>query len=212
MKSAASGRTADLSRRHKVRRRRLRGHLDHRRQAHDLPGDGRRHDRRGGRGPARRPPRAARRSRTARLRLRGADGYEAVRAGADDATTHLADRYGGEARALLAMVERDPALGEPVVEGLPYLKVEVVWAARHEMARTVDDVLSRRTRARLLARDASDAAADEVGRLLAAELGLSDDEVAAQVADYRAQLAHERAANATATDAVVASEPVPVHR
>jgi hypothetical protein len=80
------------------------------------------------------------------------------------------------------------------------------------MARTVDDVLSRRTRARLLARDASDVAADDVGRLIQSELGLSDDEVAAQVADYRAQLAHEREANAAPTDAhvtQVASDPVP---
>ncbi len=208
VKSASSGRTADLSRRHKVAVGAsgvisiTGGKLTtYREMAADtidavvdaLP----------------EVPRSARRSRTSRLRLRGADGYDAVRAGADDRTTHLADRYGGETRALLAMVERDPALGEAVVAGLPYLKVEVVWAARHEMARTVDDVLSRRTRARLLARDASDAAADEVGRLLAAELGLSDDEVAAQVADYRAQLAHERAANQAATDADVASEPVP---
>jgi hypothetical protein len=80
------------------------------------------------------------------------------------------------------------------------------------MARTVDDVLSRRTRARLLARDASDAAAPDVGRLIQAELGLTDDEVATQVADYRAQLAHERAANAAPTDTDVtrvATEPVP---
>ena len=39
--------------------------------------------------------------------------------------------------------------------GLPYLRAEAVYAVRHEMARTVDDVLSRRTRARLLGRDAS---------------------------------------------------------
>jgi glycerol-3-phosphate dehydrogenase len=208
VKSASSGRTADLSRRHKVAvgdsgvisvtGGKLTTYREMAADAIDavvaaLPD----------------APRAARRSRTARLRLRGADGYEAVRAGADDRTAHLADRYGGEARALLAMVERDPSLGEVLVPGLPYLKVEVVWAARHEMARTVDDVLSRRTRARLLARDASDAAAEEVGRLLADELGLDDAEVAAQVADYRAQLAHERAANRAATDADVASDPVP---
>ena len=58
--------------------------------------------------------------------------------------------------------------------GLPYLRAEAVYAARHEMATTVDDVLARRTRARLQARDASAAAAADVAALLAAELGWSD--------------------------------------
>ena len=60
---------------------------------------------------------------------------------------------------------------EPLVAGLPYLRAEAVYAARHEMARSVDDVLSRRTRARLLARDASAAAADDVAALIAPAAG-----------------------------------------
>jgi glycerol-3-phosphate dehydrogenase len=214
VKSASSGRTADLSRRHKVAPSPsgvvsiTGGKLTtYREMAADTVdavvaglGDT--------------VPRRARRSRTAKLRLRGADGYDALVVGADERTDHLAHRYGGEARTVLALVDRDPALGEPLVEGLPYLRAEAVYAARHEMARTVDDVLSRRTRARLLARDASDAAADDVGRLIQPELGLTDDEVAAQVADYRAQLAHEREANRAPTDSHVAppapaSDPVP---
>ena len=63
---------------------------------------------------------------------------------------------------MLAMIERDPELAAPLVAGLPYLRAEAVYAARYEMARTVDDVLTRRTRARLLARDASAAAAADV--------------------------------------------------
>ena len=51
-----------------------------------------------------------------------------------------------------------------------------MFAARYEMARSVDDVLSRRTRARLLARDASGEAAQEVADLIAPVLGLSDAE------------------------------------
>jgi glycerol-3-phosphate dehydrogenase len=54
--------------------------------------------------------------------------------------------------------------------------------------------LSRRTRARLFARDASDAAADSVAALLASELGWTDAERDAQVASYRASIAAERAA------------------
>ena len=78
---------------------------------------------------------------------------------------HLADRYGGEARRARALARRPTRRSaEPLVAGLPYLRAEAVYAVRHEMARTVDDVLSRRTRARLLARDASAAAAAAVGR------------------------------------------------
>ena len=102
-------------------------------------------------------------SRTAKLPLRGAGGRFA-----DD---HLGHRYGTEARVVTALTERDPALREPLVPGLPYLRAEAVYAARYEMARTVDDILARRTRSSILDRDASEKAASDVARLLAAELG-----------------------------------------
>jgi glycerol-3-phosphate dehydrogenase len=79
------------------------------------------------------------------------------------------------------------------VPGLPYLRAEALDAARHEMACTLDDVLSRRTRARLLARDASADAAASVAELLAPELGWSGAERVAQVNEYRAALDAERA-------------------
>ncbi len=135
----------------------------------------------------------SRRSRTKKLRLRGAEGYEALAGDADPVVAHLADRYGGEAKTVLALAETDPSLREPLVAGLPYVRAEAVYAARYEMARTVDDVLSRRTRARLLARDASAAAADDVASLIAPVLGLSDAEAAAQAAAYRASVDAERA-------------------
>ena len=134
----------------------------------------------------------SRRSRTKKLRLRGAEGYEALDASADPVTKHLANRYGGEAATVLALIDADPSLGEPLVAGLPYVRAEAVYAARYEMARTVDDVLTRRTRARLLARDASAAAADDVAALIAPVLGLRDDEAAQQAADYRAAIELER--------------------
>ena len=68
---------------------------------------------------------------------------------------------------------RNADLAQPLIPGLPYLRAEVVFAARHEMAQTVDDVLSRRTRARILARSASIEAAADVATLLGTELGLS---------------------------------------
>jgi len=133
-------------------------------------------------------PRRARRCRTRSLPLRGAGPLDP---GIDE---HLARRYGTEARVLQAMVEADPSLGKPLVEGLPYLRAEAVYAVRHEMARTVDDVLSRRTRARLQARDASAAAAADVAALIAPELGWSSDEASDQARRYVEAVDAERAA------------------
>ena len=59
------------------------------------------------------------------------------------------------------------------------------------MATTLDDVLSRRTRARILARDASAAAAAEVAALIGPELGWDEAERARQVESYRAAVARE---------------------
>jgi glycerol-3-phosphate dehydrogenase len=135
------------------------------------------------------------RSRTQHLRLVGGEGFEAIAAPTNRGVhEHLAGRYGTEAGAVLDLVAADPDLADALVPGLPYLKAEAVHAVRHEMARTLDDVLSRRTRARLLARDASAAAADAVGTLLAAELGWDAAETARQVSAYRAAVEHERTA------------------
>ena len=105
---------------------------------------------------------------------------------------HLAGRYGTEATGVAALVREDPTLGEPLVVGLPYVRAEAIYSARHEMARTVDDVLTRRTRARLLGRDSSAAAAESVARLLAPELGWDAAEIERQVAVYRAAVTAER--------------------
>ena len=96
--------------------------------------------------------------------------------------------------AVQGLIARDPALAEPLVPGLPYVKAEAVFAVRSEMARTLDDVLDRRTRCRLLDREATWTAAESVARLLAPELGWEDDDVARAVAAYRADLDAERAA------------------
>ena len=132
-------------------------------------------------------------SRTKHLRLLGADGFE-IPSDCTDASGHLACRYGTEADTVRALVLRDATLGAPLVPGLGYLRAEAVYAARHEMARNLEDVLSRRTRARLLARDASAAAAESVARLIAPELGWDDAEIARQVGAYRASVIHEREA------------------
>jgi glycerol-3-phosphate dehydrogenase len=134
-------------------------------------------------------------SRTRRLGLLGSHGFSPPPAAAEPSLhEHLAGRYGTEAEAVLQLLRQDPGLREPLVPGLPYVRAEAVYAARHEMARTLDDVLSRRTRARLLARDASRAAAPDVARLVAPELGWDEAQVTSEVEAYRALCEHERAA------------------
>jgi glycerol-3-phosphate dehydrogenase len=80
------------------------------------------------------------------------------------------------------------------VPGLTYIAAEAVWAVREEMATSLSDVLARRTRASLRARDASAAAADDVAALIAPLLGWSASEAAAEAASYRALVDHEREA------------------
>jgi glycerol-3-phosphate dehydrogenase len=93
--------------------------------------------------------------------------------------------YGADAPAILALAERDAGLRARLHPRLPYLEAEVVWAARAEMARTVEDVLARRTRALLLDARASIAAAPRVAALLAAELDRDASWREEQVRRYR---------------------------
>jgi glycerol-3-phosphate dehydrogenase len=94
---------------------------------------------------------------------------------AEPAYTHLAGRYGYAAEQVLAVAAEDPELASPVVAGMPDLLAEARFAARSEQARTVGDVLLRRTRLGLLCgRALSGADADgaaRVARSIAAELG-----------------------------------------
>jgi len=94
--------------------------------------------------------------------------------------------YGSDAAAILALTKENPELARLLHPGLPYIGAEVVWAARHEMSRTVDDALSRRTRALLLNARAAVEVAPAVAALLAAELGKNSAWIEAQVAAFRA--------------------------
>jgi len=100
----------------------------------------------------------------------------------------------GEIRALIAF---RPDLAEPLVAGQPYVRAEAVYAVRHEMATTLDDVLMRRTRAHLENRLACVDSAERVAALLAVELGWDAAETSRQVAGYQALCASEMAAMAT---------------
>jgi glycerol-3-phosphate dehydrogenase len=132
--------------------------------------------------------------------LLGGAGYRAPAPGSPHA--HLAARFGTEAAAVSALVGADPSLAEPLVAGLPYLRAEAVYAVRHEMAVTLDDVLSRRTRARLFDRNATVDHAEAVAALIAPELGWSAERTAEEVAAYVASCASEAAATTVSTVAV----------
>ena len=197
----ASGRTADLSRRHSVHRSDAGvvtitgGKLTtYREMAADTIDEVLEHVLDAGA-----IERVQRHSRTKRLKLHGADGYDEVMTVADrlsplggEVVRHLADRYGADARTVLAIAESDPALAEALVPGLPYLRAEAVFGVRYEMARTVDDVLSRRTRARLLGRDDSAHAAAATAALIGPLLGWDDTEQDRQAAAYVALITAER--------------------
>jgi glycerol-3-phosphate dehydrogenase len=93
--------------------------------------------------------------------------------------------YGSDAPAIQELMRRDPELARPLAPALPYLGAEVVWAIRHEMARTVEDVLCRRTRALFLNAKAALEAAPKVASLMTRELGYDSNWQAAQLAAFK---------------------------
>lgn len=93
--------------------------------------------------------------------------------------------YGSDARQLERMLDENSSWREPLHPSFPYLAGEIIWAVRREWARTVEDVLARRTRALLLDARASMAVAPRVAELMAAELGRDRAWQEGQVSAYR---------------------------
>lgn len=102
----------------------------------------------------------------------------------DKVANHLLSRFGSEASLIGEMIANDPSLGKQLVDGLPYVRAEAIFAVTHEMARTLDDVLSRRTRARIIDRGASVASARGVAELIGPLLGWDEQETNNQVFAY----------------------------
>ena len=96
----------------------------------------------------------------------------------------LLRRYGTASADVLALADGRPELLEPVVDGLPYTGAEVVYAAREEMAGTLDDVLSRRTRAMIQRAHAAMDAANAVATLIASDMGWDEREAAEQATRF----------------------------
>ena len=131
---------------------------------------------------------------TEKLPLVGADGYFALEqqkeriaqeSGIDvETVTHLLNRHGSLISEILEIIEDQPKLASKLDKELPYIKAEIVYATSHEGARSVDDVISRRTRLSFEAINHGVHLADEVASLIAPVLGWSAKERKESIAQY----------------------------
>jgi glycerol-3-phosphate dehydrogenase len=122
----------------------------------------------------------AHRSVSARIQLAGGgpvgERHEEVAAAATEfgvdlpLVEHLMETYGGNYRVILKLTRESGDLKSSLIDGLPHIEAEVLYAVRYEMAATVGDVLSRRTRIDLLARDHGRSCAARVTSLMGREL------------------------------------------
>jgi glycerol-3-phosphate dehydrogenase len=141
---------------------------------------------------------------TDKLPAVGADGYFALTqqssqlagiAGISEETiVHLLNRYGSLISEIFEIIEGDGNLAQPVSTDLPYLKAEIVYAATHEGAQSVDDVLSRRTRIAFEASDGGESVAQTVAALLEPILGWDAAAKKASVTEFIKHLKNERIA------------------
>jgi glycerol-3-phosphate dehydrogenase len=139
---------------------------------------------------------------TEQIRLAGAEGYQALwngrarlaaRTGLHEARVeHLLHRYGSLTEEVLALVADDPRLGEPLPAADDYLKAEIVYAASHEGARHLEDVLTRRTRISIETFDRGTRSARECAELMAGVLGWTPEQVDREVEHYEKRVEAER--------------------
>lgn len=106
---------------------------------------------------------------------------------------HLCFNFGQNVELLLDMIAQDSALGAPLIDDLPYLRAEVVYACRYEMALTLEDVLARRTRIILEDRDRGARIAAEVASLMSRELGWDATRMRTEEEQYVALVRHQLA-------------------
>lgn len=141
---------------------------------------------------------------TEKLPLVGADGYFALvqqseriaeESGLDlETVTHLLNRYGSMISEILELIVSQPGLAKKLHKDLPYIKAEIYYAASHEGAQTVDDVISRRTRIAFEALNHGAELADDVAGIIAPVLGWSAKNRRESVAAYEDLVEREVAA------------------
>jgi glycerol-3-phosphate dehydrogenase len=153
---------------------------------------------------------------TDQVPLLGADGLAAVRAGAgrlaEDyrvpraTVEHLLDRYGALAAEVLDLIRADPGLAQPLADGHPYLRAEVVYAVTHEDALHVEDVLMRRVRLFIESADSGAGVAGEVSTIMGRLLGWSRRRRAAETRRYLDLVTAEQTMTAVGSVAVPGTE------
>ena len=135
---------------------------------------------------------------TETLALVGADGYSVLLNKADELAReygisketidHLLNRHGALFSEVLEPALSDKSLLNPLIDQLPYLKAEILYAVTHEGARSVDDVLSRRTRINFEAKDQGLGAAKEVASIIGRVLGWSAAQSNESIKNYEKQV------------------------
>ncbi|HTZ93324.1 MAG TPA: glycerol-3-phosphate dehydrogenase/oxidase [Streptosporangiaceae bacterium] len=113
---------------------------------------------------------------------------------------HLLQRYGSMIGEVLALIAADPGLGKPLAGADDYLRAEIVYAASHEGARHLDDVLARRTHASIETWDRGLSAAEEAVSLMAGPMKWKARQIARELENYRARVAAERASQEADSD------------
>ena len=141
---------------------------------------------------------------TEKVPLVGADGYFALEQQTEriaqenglavETVTHLLNRYGSLISEILVIIKEQPKLTKRLDSDLPYIKAEIIYAASHEGAQSVDDVISRRTRLSFEAINHAAHLAEEVATLIAPVLGWSAKERKASIAQYLEMVAREKIA------------------
>jgi glycerol-3-phosphate dehydrogenase len=128
--------------------------------------------------------------RTKNLKLHGARGYKEPRT-SGSLEAHLAHRYGSDISVVQALIATDSRLSETLIAGLPYIKAEAIYSVIHEMALSLDDILSRRTRALLFDREATRQAAQSVADLVAPFAGWDEQRIEREVLAFHEICEHE---------------------
>ena len=141
---------------------------------------------------------------TEKLPLVGADGYFALEQQTEriaqetglavETVTHLLNRYGSLISEILVIVKEQPKLAKRLDPDMPYIKAEIIYAASHEGAQSVDDVISRRTRLSFEAINHAVHLAEKVATLIAPVLGWSVKERNASIAQYLDMVEREKVA------------------
>ena len=134
-------------------------------------------------------------SATETLAIIGADGYSVLMNQipriaqkykiSERSVEHLLNRYGSLIDEVLEPAEKDSTLLELITQSLPYLRAEILYAVTHEGARSIDDVLARRTRIAFEAPDQGLSIIDEVADLISGTLGWNASERKKSIQEYR---------------------------